>query len=262
MPAVAAPAPPLAATSLSYADLADLALPAPVVAIATIARAQKLRPDDSPGLSPGATRFYVQAEVGGLIRGASGLPAEVSYLVDLPADARGKPPKPKGAKVILFADRVAARPGELRLIAPDAQLVWSAETEAKVRAILTEALSASAPPRVTRVGNAFYVPGVLPGEGETQIFLQTADNRPVSLSILRRPDEQPRWAVALGEMVDEAAGPPKPETLLWYRLACTLPAALPASSAASLGAEEAALARRDYGVVIAGLGACERKRVK
>ena len=68
------------------------------------------------------------------------------------------------------------------------------------------------------IGNAFHVAGSLPGEGETQMFLTTADARPVSLSILRRPGEQPRWAVALAEIVDEAAGPPQRDTFLWYRL--------------------------------------------
>lgn len=249
-----------AAQMLSYADLADLALPAPVVATATITRAQKLAADQSPGLAPGTARFYVFAKVDGLLRGASGLPAEVSYLVDLPLEARGKAPKPKNLRVILFASLGGTRPGEIRLAAPDAQLAWSAEAETVLRSILTEALGAKAPPTVTRVGNAFHVPGSLPGEGETQIFLQTADSRPVSLSILRRPDERPRFAVALGEMVDEAAGPPKPNTLLWYRLACTLPATLPQTSTASLSPEEADLARTDYRLVIASLGACVRTR--
>ena len=40
-------------------------------------------------------------------------------------------------------------------------------------------------------------PASLPGESETQIFLQTADQRPISLTVLRRPGEQPRWSVAL-----------------------------------------------------------------
>jgi hypothetical protein len=242
----------------SYAELADLALPAPVVATAVIAKAQRLSADLAPGLAAGKARLYVQADVVGLMRGTAGLPAEVSYLVDLPLDARGKPPKLKASRVILFAARVAERPNEIRLVSPDAQLSWTAETETTVRAILTEALGPSSPPRVTRVGNAFHVPGSLPGEGETQIFLQTEDGRPVSLSILRRPDERPRWAVALGEMVDEAAGPPKPNSLLWYRLACTLPPALPNSSTASLSADEADLARKDYAVVIEGLGPCVR----
>jgi hypothetical protein len=102
--------------------------------------------------------------------------------------------------------------------------------------------------------------GALPGEGETQVFLTTADNQPVSLTVLRRPGEEPRWAVALSEIVDEAAAPPAPGTLLWYRLACSLPRALPERSTASLSPADAEQARTDYGVVIGALGACGRTR--
>ena len=71
-------------------------------------------------------------------------------------------------------------------------------TAERLRAIVREARAADAPPRITGIGRAFHVPGSLPGESETQIFLQTADSRPISLSVLRRPGEQPRWSVALG----------------------------------------------------------------
>jgi hypothetical protein len=100
----------------------------------------------------------------------------------------------------------------------------------------------------------------LPGEGETQVFLTTANGAPVSLTVLRRPGEQPRWAVALSEIVDEAAAPPARDTLLWYRLACALPADLPEQSIASLAAPDATLAREDYGYVREQLGACRRTR--
>ena len=64
-----------------------------------------------------------------------------------------------------------------------------------------------AAPRLVGIGKAFHSPGSLPGESETQLFLLATDNRPVSISVLRRPGQAPRWAVALGEIVDEAAAP-------------------------------------------------------
>ena len=137
---------------------------------------------------------------------------------------------------------VLAQPGrrigrsELRLVAPDAQIPYTAAAAETLRAILREASAADAPPRITGIGRAFHVPGSLPGESETQIFLQTADNRPISLNVLRRPGEQPRWSVALSEIVDDAAAPPQPNSLLWYRLACTLPARLPADALRESGA--------------------------
>src|SRR3546814_1145016 len=44
---------------------------------------------------------------------------------------------------------------------------------------LFRSVAADAPPVITGVGCAFHVPGSLPGEGETQIFLATADGSPV-----------------------------------------------------------------------------------
>jgi hypothetical protein len=128
-----------------------------------------------------------------------------------------------------------------------------------VRRIVRELVDPAAPPAVTGLGNAFHVPGTLPGEGETQIFVQTATGAPISLSILRRPGEQRRWAVALGEIVDDAAGPPPRDTLLWYRLACGLPRALPAASLTEQEPANAALAREDYAFVIEQLGPCRRE---
>jgi hypothetical protein len=130
---------------------------------------------------------------------------------------------------------------------------------AQLRSIVSEATSAAAPPRIARIGRAFHVPGALPGESETQIFLQTVDGRPVSLNVLRRPGETPVWAVALSEIVDEAAAPPKPGTLLWYRLACGLPRSLPRQTLAEAGGGAAAI-EADYRLVLERLGPCSRNR--
>jgi len=111
------------------------------------------------------------------------------------------------------------------------------------------------------IGRAFSVPGNLPGERETQFFLLTADQRPISLTVLRRPGEQVRWAVALGEIVEEGAAPPQPNTLLWYRLACTLPARLPEDALSEASPDEVQSIREDYQVVQQGLGRCARTRV-
>jgi hypothetical protein len=258
-PAAAAPPPVIAiAKPLTYADMADLALAAPVVAGVEILNATRLKDDAAKGVPAGQTRFYVEAQVRALIRGRDGLPGQVRYLVDADTDARGRPVKLRKARAIVLAQPVPERPGELRLARPYAQLPWTDAIEQQLRAILTEANAASPPPRVTGVTGAFYVPGSLPGESETQIFLSTSRGQPVSLNVLRRPGETPRWAVATGEMVDEAAAPPARDTLLWYGLACFLPAALPAASVADLGEASASAARADYLLVRQGLGECAR----
>lgn len=250
-----APAPP----APTYADLADLTLAAPVAAQVRIAEAVAVKAERAPDLKPGMARFYVEAALVSLIRSPQSLPARLSYLVDLPRDSGGKAPKlRKGSEFLLFAAPVAGRPGELRLIAPDAQIAFTPERAATLRSIIREANSASPPPRIAGIGRAFHVPGAIRGESETQIFLQTAGGTPVSLTVLRRPGQTPAWAVALSEIVDEAAEPPAPGTLLWYRLACGLPRALPRQSLAE--AEAAAAIEADYRLVLERLGPCVRTR--
>ena len=250
-----------AAAPLTYADTADLALAAPVAAHVRVVRASPLRARDATGVPAGHRRFLVEAEVVSLIRAPFPLPARVRWLVDLADDSRGRPARlPRRTELLLLAGAAAERPGELRLVAADAQLPFSAATAARLRSILREAAGADAPPRIVAVGRAFHVPGAIPGESETQIFLQTESERPVSLSILRRPGEQPRWVASLAEIVDENAAAPRPESLLWYRLACTLPRALPRQSLANASPEQAAAIEADYRLVIEALGPCIRSR--
>ena len=64
--------------------------------------------------------------------------------------------------------------------------------------------------------------------------------------------------MALSELVDDSAAPPKPDSLLWYRLACGLPQALPDDAVAGLAEPDAKNARDDYQVVLTGLGPCKR----
>lgn len=249
------------AMPLTYADLADLALGAPVAAHVRITRAVRFKGKEAAAVPAGKTRFYVEADILSLIKGARGLPQQVSYLVDLPNSPDGRRAKlEKKSEHLLLASMVPGRPGELRLTAPDAQIPWSPERGNQVRRILSEASAANAPPRITGIGRAFHVPGSLPGESETQIFLQTADGQPVSLTVLRRPGERPRWAVALSEIVDDAAAPPPPETLLWYRLACTLPYQLPRQSFADAAPDQIAPIQADYRLVLDRLGPCARSR--
>jgi len=254
-PAVPSPA------SLTYADLADLATGSPVAAHVRVRGASRLSAEEAPNVAAGHRRFLVEAEIVALIRGEGGLPQQVSYVVDLPNDARGRPTRiQRRAEMLILARRVPNRPAWLQLAAPDAQLPYTPDAAQRLRAILRDAHAEGAPPRITGIGRAFHVPGTLPGESETQFFLQTADDRPISLSVLRRPGQQPRWSVALAEIVDEAAEPPARDTFLWYRLACTLPGQLPAQALRDSEPAEAPAIQADYRVVMQGLGSCQRSR--
>ena len=241
---------------LRYADVADLVVASPLILDATIRSAARIKGAEAAGVAPNAARFYVEGDVVTLVRGAGAIPARVGWLVDVPLDARGRAPSLKKQRVLAFARPVAGRADQVQLIAEDAQRAWSPALDALTRRIATEAARADAPPIVTGVKSAFFVPGSLPGEGETQIFLVTQTNRPAAISVLRRPGEQPRWSVALSEVIDENATAPARDTLLWYRLACALPAALPASATGALSDEEAGHARADYAFVMSQLGSC------
>lgn len=261
-PAIAA-----APSPYSYADVADLATQAPIVLHARIRKAAALKPERAPGLAANHVRFYVEADVASLIRGAGPLAARISYLVDLPLQPNGKPPKLKGKQpVLIFARPVAGNSagssdtGSVQLIAPGAQLAWDPATEAQLRAILTELVKPGAAPAITGIANGFHVPGTLPGEGETQLFLDTATGEPVSLTILTAADGSRRWAAAFGEIVDASAAVPARNTLAWYRLACGLPRDLPLGKLAGTAPEDRRKAASDYAVVLGALGECTRTR--
>ncbi|WOE74855.1 hypothetical protein [Alterisphingorhabdus coralli] len=241
---------------MSYAKLAQLSDNSDIIASARVKRAITLPPERAPNVAIGNVRIYVEAEILGLIRGQGGLPESIRYLVDMPLDARGKAPKIKKKSFLLFARR-GGSPAELQLLGPDAQQPWSQTLNDRVRAITQQLLAADAPPVITGVKEAFHVPGNLQGEGETQIFLNTPNGDPVSISILRRPRQTPVWAVSLSEIVDASATRPRRDTPLWYRLACGLPREIPDDVLFSADNRANMIAREDYSLVLRDLGPCE-----
>ncbi len=244
--------------TLTYADIADLALAGKVAAQVRIRRATRIKGAQAASVESGRKRFLVEADVLTLIRGSEAVAPRITYLIDLAPDSLGRIPKLERGEAIIFANRVPNYPGEVRLVSPDAQLAATPENLTRIRLILTEATGDRAPPAVTGISSVFHNPGSLPGEGETQIFLDTQDARPVSLSILHSPGLVPRWTVSLGELVEQASPPPPRNTLLWYRLACFLPATLPGANIESLAAADAIVAQGDYGFVMRSLGQCPR----
>jgi hypothetical protein len=244
---------------LTYADVADLSLAASIVAEVRIAKAERIDGKSRP-MPAGMRRYLITAKVTALIRGNEGLPPVISYLADSRADSLGRFPKWPKQAMIIFAVPVANRPSEVRLVAPDAQQPLTPALSIRTRAILADIIAPDAAPRVLRVGDAFHVPGSVPGDGETQIFLAADDGRPLSMNVWRRQNEPPRWSISVGEIVDEGAPPPPRDSLLWYRLACFIPQSLPAASVDALDADAARIASEDYATVMKGLGPCPRSR--
>ena len=249
-----------AGQQVSDADLVDLADYADLVVRAKVRKQSEVAPERAPGLRPGYSRFYIEADTQSLIAGSPRLGERIRYLVDLPLDARGKKPKLKKQDVILFARPVPDRPGELLLVAPDAQLLWNDALEQRTRLILKQLVAPDAAPRIAGVRDALSVAGTLAGESETQIFLDTVDDSPAAISVVRRPGMAPVWGVSFSEIVDQAVKVPQPGSLAYYRLACALPPSLP--SAANLARDPADRARAsdDYRFILSQLGPCTRMR--
>ena len=226
-----------------------------MVADATITDVAKIKPAEAIGLAPGHVRYYITVTINALIRAPGGLPPQIGYLYDAPLDAAGSAPKLKKTRVIIFARAVANAPDQVQLITNGAQLVWSPQTDATVRRLAADVISPKAPPAILGIGNAFHAAGVLPGEGETQIFLKTTGH-PISLGIQRKQNAAPVWTVSLSEVVEDALPPPQRDTFLWYRLACGLPGEIPADTLSGLEPADATAVRADYALVKTSLGPC------
>lgn len=255
-PAAAAATP---AGEPTYADLVQLAEAAGLVAKVRIRKQAEVPAARAAGLGPNMARLYVEADTLSLISGNAPVGGRLRYLVDVPRDARGRVPRLRKQEVILFARAVPGRPGELQLVDATAQLPATPALEARIRPVLVSVLDPAKPPRVTGIADVLSIPGNLAGESETQLFLSTASGAPASLSVLRRPGQPPSWGVSWGEVVDPSATAPARDTLGWQRLACGLPAQLPAD--AYLGGPAAqAQAAEDYALVLATLGPCQRNR--
>ncbi len=249
-PAVVLAACAVPAAAASFADLATLSLAAPLVVRATVTKTERVSARDTPGIAPGEVRLLVTAATAAAIAAPGEVAPRLTYLVDVPLDARNRPPKLVGDDVLLFA-KAGPGPGEVVLVAAQGVQPWSAATDATVRAVLTAARRGDAPV-VTGVTSAFRVPGAVPGEAESQFFLSTQGGKPVSLVVLTRPGEARRVTIATGDVIDDAAAAIPQGTLLWYRLACALPPTLPPA----LGAGEELA--DDWRLVLGNLGPCGR----
>ncbi len=248
------------AEGAAYADVADLVIISPMIADITIRNTKNISAEQAIGVPPTLQRMLVEADVTALIRGESDIALRVNFLHDVPKDAKGKGPKLKKQRFFVLGKQVPNRPGEIRLSRPNALIQWSASNDRLVRTVAQEALDIGAPPAITGISSAFFSPGTVIGDGETQIFIDTANKAPMSLSIMTRAGQAKRWSVSTSELIDESGTVPRMNTLLWYRLACGLPRSLSSDLVESSGDESAARAQGDYNFVLQSLGPCVRRR--
>lgn len=244
--------------AVSYADLADLTQQADIVALVEVRKQTTVRPERAPGLAPGKARLYIEARTLALLASRAAVGESQVYLVDLPLDAKGKPPKLKKQRFIVYADQVSGRPGELSLVSNGAQIAGTLPNEQLARTVVAAFSAPDTPPAITGVRDIMSVAGNLAGESETQLFLDTETGAPVSITVVRRPGMAPEWGVSWSEIVDQAARPPAPATAAWYRLACFLPAQLPGEAFLQADRASRSRAEADYRYILDQLGDCPR----
>ena len=256
-PQAALPPAPLLAT---FADFAAFAEQADVVALVEVRDQAQVEAERAPGLAAGHARLYIEARTQALLASRAALGESLTYLADVPLDAKGRAPKLRKQRFLIFADRVPGRPGTLSLVAPGAHVPATPDTEQLARTVIAAFATPDAPPGLTGVRDVMSVAGNLSGESETQLFLETATGTPVSLTVVRRPGMEPQWGVSWSEIVDQAARPPAPETVEWYRLACFLPAQLPRDAFLQDDRAARSRAEADYAFILQQLGDCHRLR--
>lgn len=242
----------------TFADVAALSDRAGLVARVEIKELAQVEPARASGVRVGYGRFYIEGKTGALLIGKAPLGENVKYLVDLPLDTYGDGPNLKRQDVFVFARRVPARPDELQLVTPTAQLPWSPKGAARLRELLRAMVSQAAPPKVTGVREFMHVPGNLAGQGRTQIFLSTEDGSAASIAVAHEPGASLSWGVSFSEVAAKGSNAPKRNTLEWYRLACLLPDNPPPGANLSKTEQSRARALADYSFVLNELRPCNR----
>lgn len=191
------------ADGAAYADIADLVTIAPLIVDATVKKVKNVPEEQAVGVPVTVQRVLIEADVTALIRGTGGVTNRVRFVLDLTKDAKGKIPKLNKQRFFILGSQVPNQPGNIRLASPNALIAWSAANDALVRSITKEAVEIDAPQKVTGILSGFYSAGTVLGEGETQVFLKTERNAPLSLSIVSRPGQAKRWVVSTSEVIDE-----------------------------------------------------------
>lgn len=243
----------------TYADLVTFALDADLVAIVTVDDQIAFSEERAPNVPPARVRLYIESLTRNLLAAPGGTGESLVFVTETDRERDGDPPDWEDRDFVIFADLVRERPGFVQLVSSRAMFPSGPVIEGRVRRVLRQLAEADVPPAITGVRDVISVPGNLAGESETQMFIETESGAPVSLTVIRRPGMRPQWGVSLGEIVDMTARPPEPETIAWFRFACSLPRELPGDAFLQTDRESVSRAMDDYDYVLRQLGPCERR---
>jgi len=243
----------------TYADLVDLASQADLVGMVLVQDQIPLPAERAPGVAPGHMRLYIKSLTQSVLAAPRAIGQELVFLVDVPVDERGRPPRLKKQTFLVFGDLDPARPRDLQLLSSDAMMPADPVIEQRVRQVLIQLSAPDKPSAVTGIADVISIPGNLAGESETQIFVETEAGVPVSMNVIRRPGMVARWGISFGDIVNPSARPPARETLAWYQFACNLPRELPPGAFLQRDRAAQAQARTDYSFILNDLGDCDRR---
>ncbi len=255
--AISAELPPERAPT--YADLVDHALEAEIVGVVFVDDQVVVPAERAPNLAPGQVRLYVESTIQRLLKSPAPLGESLNFLVDKMPNMDGELPRITRQAFVFFADPVPGQPSSVQLLSSDSLIPAGPMIEARLEKVLSQLAAGDTLPAITGIKDVISVAGNLAGESETQMFIETSTGAPVSVSVVRRPEMAPQWGVSLGEIVDQDALPPAPETIAWYRFACELPEQLPAEGYLQTDRASRRQAQEDYAFIKRELGPCERR---
>ncbi|APG62136.1 hypothetical protein LPB140_04185 [Sphingorhabdus lutea] len=252
--------PPLSTenSGATYVDLADIILSSPIIIDGIVTKEKKVPASQTPFLDKKLQRKLVELQLNSLIRGKNGMPATVRFVMDVRANAKGKFPKFKKQRIMVFGDNQGLPMGDLRLLRPDIFFNYDPQLDRMVRNITKEALLLDAPQKITGVQSAYHSSGTIIGTGLTEIFFATEKGQPLAILIDTDAQNGKSWSVSNEEVLGSNRPIVRQNTLLWYRLACELPQSIATDKMGGDDKDIHARIQSDYAFVRAKLGKCER----
>lgn len=238
--------PPSPGLPVHYADLVELTQQAPVILRGQIIESARLKGEDAADNPPPGVRRLVTLRASAVLKATDITPQDVKYLVDwVPADGGTEAPPLRGAQVLVFLRPSPTRDDFYSLVQRNGQIGATSQAEAEIRAVLGDG---QAP--YLRSLSITGVAGAFDWGDRVQFLLDSSDRQRLSL------DARPDGALTL--VFDEATGEQAsvaPRTLLWYKLACTLPAKLPPAIVRDYATKTFKPAQA-YGALLNTLGPC------
>jgi hypothetical protein len=252
---------PVGTTAVTaYPVAARLYLSSPVVARALVKGQSKLGKKEAaalPPLPPSQGRAMLEVELQGVLKAPDALPAKLKFLWQGPLDAKGKVPGFKKQTLLLFLSTATAN-GITGYGLTDVNSVrtWTAAEEAQLRAIAAAAQDPAQRGLAIKGVRTTFV--TVPENGDSDPFVHilfaTQSGAPLA-AILEQQGGAWRLRTTITDL-DQDAQAIQRQSLLWYHMACGLPAEPPSVVIRQPSAAESDMARAAWTAMLEQLGPC------